>query len=83
MLLRELKNSIWRFVGLVPPLQLWHLVLILISLILTGTDWRGALRERFVGLLPPLAVRGALRNVLWDTCPPCSCGSWFLILVID
>ena len=28
MALREHKNSIWRFVGHMPPLQLWQLVLI-------------------------------------------------------
>ena len=55
-------------------------------LILTGTHWRGALRDRFVGYVPPLQRHTGgvlLENVLWDTCPPCSCGSWFLILVIE
>ena len=40
---------------------------------LTGTHWRGALRERFVGHVPPLQRRTGgvlLENVLWDTCPP-------------
>ena len=49
-------------------------------------DWdtlEGCSKRTFCGTRPPLQLWGVLlENVLWDSCPPCSCGSWFWQLVL-